>query len=257
MNPRIYPSKAAKQKDRREAKKLGMTCAEYRAHIAAGGKPAPETVGNHGQDLIWAARAHKASMEGSKTACHGCGYKKCACARIAELRASGVVTFGTLRHKTHIISTSGKHCEGVTACGKFQDQVRMVTDIGDVTCAKCITNSKVTPPVKTVTNFEDWDYNNCDCDPEGKHDEGYVCKRCVAWEIMLDRMKKVEAKEKAKVTPPKRDGRKTHLMHGEHITRCTKDASKLLIAPDGTAPTCKVCLLGTSYPTITQPEETV
>jgi hypothetical protein len=32
---------AAKQAEYREAKKLGMTCAEYRAHIAAGGKPAP------------------------------------------------------------------------------------------------------------------------------------------------------------------------------------------------------------------------
>src|SRR5208282_213196 len=68
MNPRIYKDKAAKQAEYREAKKLGMTCAEYRAHIAAGDKPAPETEGNHGWDMLWAARARKADMEESKTA---------------------------------------------------------------------------------------------------------------------------------------------------------------------------------------------
>jgi hypothetical protein len=149
MNPRIYISKAAKQKDRREAKKLGMTCAEYRAHIAAGGKPAPPTRGNNGQDLIWVARAWKASMEGSTTACHGCGYRECACARIAELRAAGVVTFGGTRRKTHVASTSGKHVVGVTACGKFYDvgrhKVKLAKDGDAPTCSKCQT-IKITPP---------------------------------------------------------------------------------------------------------------
>ena len=36
MNPRIYKSKAAKQAEYREAKKVGMTCAQYRAALAAG-----------------------------------------------------------------------------------------------------------------------------------------------------------------------------------------------------------------------------
>jgi len=146
VRPRIYADKAAKQDAYRQAKKLGMTCAEYRAHITAGGKPAPETVGNNGQDLIWAARACKASMEGSTTACHGCGYRVCACAKIAELRATGVVTFGGIRRKTHVPSTSGKHVAGVTACGKFCDQVQMVTGVEQVpTCAKCRTIPPVAP----------------------------------------------------------------------------------------------------------------
>jgi hypothetical protein len=42
----------------------------------------------------------------------------------------------------------------------------------------------------------------------------------------------------------------THLtLEGyKDTTRCTKDARKLLIASDGVAPTCKICLRGTSYP---------
>jgi hypothetical protein len=36
MNPRIYASRAAKQKEYRAAKALGMTCAAYRAAIAVG-----------------------------------------------------------------------------------------------------------------------------------------------------------------------------------------------------------------------------
>jgi hypothetical protein len=39
-------------------------------------------------------------------------------------------------------------------------------------------------------------------------------------------------------------------------TRCTKDARKLLIAADGVAPTCKVCLRGTSYPQPSPMDET-
>ena len=142
-------TKKAKQAFYREAKKLGMACAEYRAHIAAGGKPAPETEGNKGWDMLHAARARKADMEGSTTACHSCGYKVCACAKIAELRAAGVVTFGGVRRKTHIPSTSGKHVDGVTACGKFYDVGRQKVQLaknGDVpTCAKCQA-IKITPP---------------------------------------------------------------------------------------------------------------
>ncbi|MGB8724854.1 MAG: hypothetical protein WA383_20025 [Terriglobales bacterium] len=49
--------------------------------------------------------------------------------------------------------------------------------------------------------------------------------------------------------------RKTHLVldaDGKHTvqnntTRCSKDATKVLVAPVGTAPTCKTCLQGTSY----------
>lgn len=151
-------TKKAKQAFYREAKKLGMACAEYRAHIAAGGKPAPETEGNNGQNLLWVARARKADMEGSTTACHSCGYKVCACAKIAELRAAGVVTFGGVRRKTHIPSTSGKHVDGVTACGKFYDVGRQKVQLaknGDVpTCAKCQAIKITQPETETLWGIE-------------------------------------------------------------------------------------------------------
>jgi hypothetical protein len=149
MNPKIYKSKAAKQAEYREAKKLGMTCAEFRAHIAAGGKPAPETEGNKGWDMLHAARARKADMEGSTTACHSCGYKKCQCAGIDKYYAENPrVTPPVPRRKTHNPSTSGKHVAGVTACGKFEDEVLMASDPTKATCGKCRTKS-------TVTQLED------------------------------------------------------------------------------------------------------
>jgi len=50
------------------------------------------------------------------------------------------------------------------------------------------------------------------------------------------------------------NGKKTHLLSTYRSptgvftnTRCTKDATKVLIAPDGTAPTCQICRAGTSY----------
>jgi hypothetical protein len=144
MNPRIYKSNAAKQAEYRAAKKLGMTCAEYRAHIAAGGKPAPETEGNRGWDRLHEARARKADMEGSKTACHGCGYKKCACEFIAAHRTP-TVTPPVPRHRTHIVSPKPDCAKYVTACGKFLEDVQVVDAsncsaahvITIVTCKKC------------------------------------------------------------------------------------------------------------------------
>jgi hypothetical protein len=153
MRPRIYKDKAAKQAEYREAKKLGMTCAEYRAHIAAGGKPAPETEGNHGWDMLWAARARKADMEESKTACHGCGYKRCACAEIAKRRAAKVTTpitspvaapkLGYGMNPSHVIDPNDS---SRLLCGKRSKGCLFFVEGGvEPTCARCL--AKVTQPV--------------------------------------------------------------------------------------------------------------
>jgi hypothetical protein len=116
MNPRIYASRAAKQAEYREAKKLGMTCAEYRAHIAAGGKPAPVA-----PNRAWYGQA------------------------------PSKVTKPERIPANHIASPKPDEARLGTACGKFQEDVGIVTDIIYVTCSKCRTNyfaakAKVTPP---------------------------------------------------------------------------------------------------------------
>jgi len=147
--PRIrqYNSNAARQAEYRRAIKLDMTVPKYRAYIAGGGKDAPWKT-NNGLDLLWVARARKAQMHGDK-ACHGCGYKECACAEIAKHYPEYAAVTPPVRRKTHIVSPKPDCAKYVTACGKFQEDVQMTTDISLVTCSKCRTNLlayKVTPP---------------------------------------------------------------------------------------------------------------
>jgi hypothetical protein len=176
MNPRIYNSKAAKQAEYREAKKLGMTCAEYRAHIAAGGKPAPPTEGNKG----WYGRGEHAGSRYNE--------KPTVTPPVPQTQFVPPPP----RRKTHIASPKPDNMKYVTACGKFLEDVKVVTDFNLVTCGKCRTNSKITPPEPDTHIFTE----NCVMTPlclmragkRAKRGERYIrtkgcpptCKACLA-----------------------------------------------------------------------------
>jgi hypothetical protein len=64
MNPRKYATNAERQAEYRQAVKLDRTVPEYRAYIAAGGKPAPY-VPNKGWDSLDAARARLVELLGT------------------------------------------------------------------------------------------------------------------------------------------------------------------------------------------------
>jgi hypothetical protein len=109
--------------------------------------------------MLHAARARKADMEGSTTACHSCGYKKCQCAGIDKYYAENPrVTPPVPRRKTHSPSTNSKHVAGVTACGKFYDVGRHKVQLaknGDVpTCAKCQAIKITQPETETLWGIE-------------------------------------------------------------------------------------------------------
>ena len=126
MNPRIYESRAAKQAEYREAKKLGMTCAEYRAHIAAGGKPAPSCEGNRGW---YGSGAHAGSRYNEKPT-----------VTPPDTSVPVATITPVPRRKTHIASPKPDNAKYITACGKFLEDVQVFTDINLVTCGKCRTN---------------------------------------------------------------------------------------------------------------------
>lgn len=249
MNPRIYNSNADRQKEYREAKKLGMTCAEYRAHIAATITPTvtqspaqrkprstkPPTV-------TPVRRTHLARPKG-----YGFSGTSTYCGKLMVRKIYDPVTssFDSKREFDKIYNskplpivvasdaTCGR-CEHLAWMDKQYNetherrmgrlaQVEVVpTEIEPVKLwgismppaqkeaieardrAKVMRQSErwakkratQPEPVKTevVSKVEGWDYDTCDCDPDSKHKEGYVCPKCVAWEIMLDRMKKIEQK---------------------------------------------------------------
>jgi hypothetical protein len=105
----------SKQAFYREAKAHGMSCAEYRAALTAGTVTPVPSAPNRG----WYGQP-----------------KSKVTPRIPI---------------NHIASLKPDYAKYGTACGKFQEVVRMVTDICFVTCSKCRTNyfaarAKVTPP---------------------------------------------------------------------------------------------------------------
>lgn len=111
MNPRIYKSKATKQAEYREAKKLGMTCAQYREALASGKITPPTTY----EEALDTGEYVNRGWFGQK----GGG--------VSRVKA------------THIASLKPDSKDYVTCCGKFLADVKVVTDIGDVTCGKCRT----------------------------------------------------------------------------------------------------------------------
>lgn len=128
MRPSIYKDKAEKQKEYRDAVAHGFTkdnggVKAYRAALAAG--------------LVTPPLSFDEQLD---TQVYESGY--------VNRGWFGQNHDGVTREKaTHIASPKPDNMKYVTACGKFLEDVKVVTDFNLVTCGKCRTNSKITPPV--------------------------------------------------------------------------------------------------------------
>lgn len=186
MNPRIYISKAAKQAEYREAIAAGFDkdsggVPAYRAALAAGTvtRPVPE---HHNKG--WFGRGEHGAAPYLSKEWHA--------PSLPNPTITPTITPPVSRHKTHLASPKPDNMKYVTACGKFLEDVKVVTDFNLVTCGKCRTNSTITPPEPDTHIFTE----NCVMTPvclmragkRAKRGERYIrtkgcpptCKACLA-----------------------------------------------------------------------------
>lgn len=133
MNPRIYADKAAKQAQYREAVAAGFTkdnggVKAYRAALAAGTITPP---------VSYRQALNDRDLGIGDYVNHGWFGQ----------------TGGESRVKATHFASPKLDMEYMTACGKYQADVKMVTDIGGVTCGKCRTNVEAYKPENEKTHL--------------------------------------------------------------------------------------------------------